>query len=90
MITIIFSHPVKNFPEWKKVYDSNAGHRAKAGVNITGLFQSADDPNMVTLIGDVASIEDFNNFNSDPELISEMQRAGVIGIPEVKIFNKVE
>ena len=90
MITIIFTHPVKNFQEWKKIYDENAEHRAKAGIIISGLFQSADDPNIVTLIGEVASIEDFNNFNSDPELISEMQRAGVIGIPEVKILKKVE
>ncbi|MCB0728496.1 MAG: DUF3764 family protein [Ignavibacteriae bacterium] len=90
MITIVFSHGVKDFTEWKKVYDANAEHRAKAGVNVTGLYQSVDDPNMVTIIGNVPSVEDFNNFNSDPELISEMQKAGVTGIPEVKILNKVE
>ena len=38
MITIVFSHAVKNFPEWKKIFDANAGHRAKAGVVITGFF----------------------------------------------------
>ncbi len=42
------------------------------------------------MTGNIPCTEDFMEFNSDPELISEIQKTGVIGIPEVKILNKVE
>jgi hypothetical protein len=90
MITIIFTHPVKDFPEWRKVYDANAEHRNNSGIKITGLYQDVDDPNMVTLTGETQSVEAFMAFNSDPELIAAMEEAGVIGIPEVKILKKAE
>lgn len=89
MITTIVSHKVKNFAEWKKVFDASEELRKKSQMNITGLFQSVDDPDMVTMIGEAPSVEAINAFNSNPELIAAMERGGLIGTMEIKILNKV-
>lgn len=89
MVTTVLSHEVKNFSEWKKGFDSDAENRSKMGVNITGVYQSVDNPNMVTVIGEVPSVEAIRGFLSDPNLKATMEQAGVIGMPEIKILNKV-
>ncbi|MCB0727345.1 MAG: DUF3764 family protein [Ignavibacteriae bacterium] len=89
MITTIVSHKVKDFSEWKKVFDASGGLRSKFKMNVTALFQSVDDPNMVTMIGEAPSVEDINEFNSNPELKAAMESGGLIGTMEVKILNKV-
>ena len=89
MITTILTHAVKDFTEWKKGFDDNAEQRSQAGLQITGLYQAVDNPNMVTLIGEAPSVEALNNFISNPELQAAMVQGGVIGMPEVKILNKL-
>ncbi len=89
MITVILTHEVKNFSEWKIVFDADEGNRIKGGLLVTGLYQSADNPNMVTITGECPSAEALADFMSNPLLKEAMEKGGVIGIPEVKILNKV-
>jgi len=89
MITVILTHEVKNFSEWQIVFDADEGNRIKGGLHVTGLYQSADDPNMVTITGECPSAEALTDFMSNPLLKAAMEKGGVIGIPEVKILNKV-
>ncbi len=89
MVTTVLTHEVKDFSEWKKGFDSDAENRSKMGVNITGVYRSVDNPNMVTVIGEVSSVEAIRGFLANPELKAAMEQAGVIGMPEVKILNKV-
>ena len=89
MITTIVSHKVKNYSDWKKVFDANEELRKKMKMKVTSLFQSVDDPDMVTMIGEAPSVKDIDDFNSDPELIAAMEQGGLIGKPEIKILNRV-
>jgi hypothetical protein len=89
MKTTIITHEVKNYTEWRKVYDADEGNRSKAGLRITGLYQSVDNPNKITLIGEAPSIEALNSFISNPELKAAMEKGGVIGMPDVKILDKI-
>jgi hypothetical protein len=89
MTTVIISHEVKNYSDWKKVYDDDEVNRSKAGLKITGLYHSVDNPNKITLVGEAPSVEAVNQFMSNPELKAEMEKGGVLGMPEVKVLSKI-
>ena len=89
MKTVIVNSEVKNYSDWKKVYDADEENRLKAGLHQTGLYQSVNNPNLVTLIFEAPSVEAINSFMSSPKLKEAMERGGVIGMPDAKILNKV-
>jgi hypothetical protein len=89
MVTTILSHEVKNFEEWKKGFDGDAGNREAMGVKIHGVYQHHENPNHVTVISEVPSAEAIMGFLSNPDMKANMEAVGVIGAPEVKILNKV-
>jgi len=85
LITTI-THGVKDFSSWKKVYDSGEKLRQKAGVNDYLLLRSLSDKNLVTVLGTSSSAAKFNQFVSNPDLKTAMDKAGVISKPEVKVM----
>lgn len=89
MVTVIVSHEIKNYSDWRKVFDADEVNRLKAGFKSTGVYQSVDNTNKVTIIGEAPSVEAINGFMSNPELKVAMDKGGVIGIPDVKILNKI-
>jgi hypothetical protein len=89
MITVIISHEVKNYSTWRVVYDEDEKNRSKAGINLTGVYQSIDNPNMITLIGKAPSVEALNNFMANPDLKVAMEQGGVISKPEVTLIREV-
>jgi hypothetical protein len=88
MKTVILNHEVKNYSDWRKVFDEDEVNRTKAGFKISGVFQSADNPNKLTVMGEVPSVEALNSFMSNPALKAAMEKGGVIGMPEVRILNR--
>jgi hypothetical protein len=89
MTTVIVTHEVKNYSDWKKVYDEDEVNRRKAGFKITGLYRSVDNPNNITIVGEAPSAEAVNQFMSNPELKAAMEKGGVLGMPDVKVLSKV-
>ena len=89
MVTTILTHEVKNYSDWKKVFDGDAANRSANGVSVQGVYQSVDNPNLVTVITEVPSVEAIQGFMASPDLQAAMEQAGVIGMPEVKILNNV-
>ena len=89
MITVLVTHEIKNYSDWRKVFDADEVNRSKAGFKSTGVFHSVDNPNMITIIGEVPNLEAINEFMANPELKVAMEKGGVIGVPDVKILNKI-
>ena len=52
MVTTILTHEVKDFPEWKKIFDADEALRRQIGIKINGLYRSQDDPNSVTIVAE--------------------------------------
>lgn len=88
MVTAIISHEVKNYSDWRKIFDGDEVNRAKAGLKITGVYQSVENPNMLTMIGEAPSVEVAAAYMQKPELKAAMEMAGVISMPEVKFLKK--
>ena len=89
MVTTILTHEVKDFSSWKKGFDDDGANRSKMGVKVVGVYQSVEKPTMITVITEVPSVEAIKGFLANPDLKAAMEKAGVIGMPEVKILNKV-
>ena len=89
MITVIVTHEIKNYSDWRKVFDADEVNRLKAGFKSKGVYHSVDNSKNITIIGEVPSVEAIKGFMSNPELKAAMEKGGVIGIPDVKILNKI-
>ncbi len=89
MVTAIVQHEVKDFTEWKKVFDADEPNRAKAGVKLLGLYTSVKNPNDVTMIFEAPNAELYDIMMSNPELQEAMKRGGVIGVPVATMLNRV-
>lgn len=89
MVTVILTHLVSNFSDWKKAFDAGETFRQNAGVKTLGIYNTVDNANLVSVITEFPHAEAVKAFISNPDLRADMERAGVIGIPEVKILNKV-
>jgi hypothetical protein len=89
MVTTIIQHEVKDFKEWKKVFDQDVPNLEKVGVKLINIYTLAKDPNNVTMIFEAPNTEIYNVLMSDPHRQEEIKRGGVISSPSVTFLNKV-
>jgi quinol monooxygenase YgiN len=89
MASILIQHKVKDFSEWKKVFDSFAGLRTSNGEISVQIFRDAGNPNSLTVINKWNSLENAQKFASSPDLKAAMEKAGVEGPPAVYFLNEV-
>jgi len=89
MATMLVQHKVKNFAEWKKVYDSVAGLRASNGELSDKIYNDASDPNKLTIVFKWNSLANAQKWAQSPELKAAMEKAGVDGPPSISFLNEV-
>ena len=82
MAKIFLTHPVADYETWRAVFDQDAARRDAHGMTNVSVLRDADDPNRIWLVAD-AEPDRVNEMMQDPELASEMERAGVTGPPEL-------
>ena len=88
MVTVIIQHEVRNFSEWKIVFDADESNRSKLGVRLMGLYTSVTNPNDVTMIFEAPNGELFNKMMSDPARQKNIEKSGVISAPKASILKK--
>ena len=88
MTTVIVQHKVKDFAEWKKVFDSAIEMRKSGGELSAEVLRDASDPNNLTVINKWDSLENAQKFVHAPELKAAMEKAGVAGPPTVFFLNE--
>ena len=88
MATVIVQHKVKDFAEWKKVFDSAIEMRKSGGELSAEVYRDASDPNNLTVINKWDSLENAQKFVQAPELKAAMEKAGVAGPPTVSFLNE--
>jgi hypothetical protein len=88
MATLFVRHPVSDYAAWRRVYDSIGAMQKAGGVIADSVYQSADNPNDVTVTHEFASIEAARTFVSSPDLKAAMEKAGVSGPPTIWFATK--
>ena len=82
-VRMFIRHEVADYGAWRKAYDAFAPTQKKLGVTYEAVYQSADNPNDVTVIHDFHSLEKAKAFAESPELKAAMEKAGVKGPPQI-------
>ncbi len=89
MMHVLVRHKVTDYNRWKDAFDSHLNARKRAGETGFRMFHSVDDPREVVLLLDWDSAEEARKFMTSAELRSAMEKAGVIGSPEVHYLEDV-
>jgi antibiotic biosynthesis monooxygenase (ABM) superfamily enzyme len=88
MAGMLVQHKVKNFTDWKKVYDTQAALRASNGMLSDQIYSDASDQNQLTVVFKWDSVENAQKFAQSPELKAAMEKAGVEGRPTIHFLNE--
>jgi uncharacterized protein YeaO (DUF488 family) len=83
MTHILIRHKVADFSKWKPVYDAHLTERKKAGLSEKTLLRSIDNQNDVVLLFEAEDLKRAQAFTESPNLREAMQKAGVVGKPEI-------
>jgi len=86
MIHVLIRHKVADFAKWKPAYDAHAPTRQAAGLREERLLRGIDDPNEVVLLFAGDDLKKAQSFAASPDLREAMQKAGVIGKPDISFL----
>ena len=81
-VTVHFK--VKDYATWRTAYDGHEKGRVSAGITNGRVFRSAEDPNDVVILQDVADVAKARTWFGSDELKAAMQKSGVLGSPNVR------
>jgi quinol monooxygenase YgiN len=85
-VTVIITHEVKDYTAWRKGFDADEPNRKQAGFKVSGVFADVRKPNLVSIIGEFPSATAADAFATSPKLKQAMEKAGVVGKPDVKVL----
>lgn len=83
---VLIIHAVKDYTEWKKVFDGAATLRKNAGERSYYVLRDENDANRVVHFSEWSSIADARAFFESPRLVEIRRRAGVEA-PEFNYLN---
>jgi|ERR1700730_11276807 hypothetical protein len=75
---------VKDYSTWRPAYDAHEKSRLSAGITNGRVFRSAEDPNDVVILQDVADVAKARTWLGSDEMKATMQKSGVVGSPNVR------
>ncbi len=86
MVTLYVHHKVKDYDQWRKVFDDMTGLRTRFGCTGHQVFTSSADPCEVTILCNWRSAETAKAYAQSTELRDGMKNAGVISQPDVMLL----
>jgi len=87
MFYMLCRHRVRDFEKWNQVFSSHAEAQRNAGFHLLHLLRDTNDPNHVVYLFKVDNIQTAKAFTETPEARKAGEESGVIGIPEMILFN---
>ena len=75
---------VKDYATWRPAYDGQEKSRLSAGITNGRVFRSAEDPNDVVVLQDVADVAKARTWFGSDDLKAAMQKSGVVGSPHLR------
>lgn len=80
---LLVRHVVADYPSWKIAFDSYQGERQKHGLKELHILRDQTNQNHVTILLEAQDLERAKAFATSENLREIMQKAGVVGTPEV-------
>jgi len=88
MILLAIKHQVRDYDQWKSVFDSFPP--TAAGALFHRVNRAAGNPNDVLVVCGWNSVDDARGFQSNGQLAEKMAQAGVVGTPRFETYEEVE
>ena len=88
MIHAMIRQNVKDFDQWKKVFDEDGSNRKMASSKGGHVFRALDDPNNVFVLLEFDDLEKTTKFMNSAGLKEAMKNAGVVGKPDVYLMDE--
>ena len=89
MIYLNVRHTAADYAKWRVGFDAHETARRAAGATgVQQVYRDWENPNAVTIIMEWDNAEKARKFAQDPALREVMEKAGVIGAPEVRFLNR--
>lgn len=88
MAYMLVQHEVKDFDEWKKVFDSVQDLRTSNGELSYDIFRDESNSNIIFAMFKWDSMENAQKYAGSPELKEAMENAGVTGPPTISFLNE--
>ena len=76
-------HDVQDYEAWKSVFDSVLDLRKRNGEQSYQILRQGNGSNALFLIFEWDNLDNARNYAASPELKAAMERAGVIGKPDI-------
>lgn len=87
MVYIYVRQSVEDYAKWREGYDNHAAARQASGAtDEASVMVDVDDPNNITVILGWSDLEKAKAFTQSASLKEAMQKAGVIGPPEIRFL----
>lgn len=80
---LFIRHSVRDFETWKIAYDADRANREQAGLKEVQLLRNTENPDDVFLLFEMSDPAKANAFAQSADLRTRMERAGVVGRPEL-------
>ena len=76
-------HTVADYDKWRAAYDDDEATRQEYGLKELGVHRGADDPNDITAVFEIESVERAREYGRSEDLKAKMMAAGVQGMPDI-------
>jgi hypothetical protein len=80
---LLVRHKVREYDEWKRVFDAHKDAQRKAGLRIERVMRNLYEPQEVFLFFEVMDLAKARGFVSSPEVSASQKEAGVVDKPDV-------
>jgi len=86
---LVIRHRVKDYEEWKKVFDEHGEVRAEFGLKGGEILRDVGDPEELSIMLECTDVERAKEFTLSKEVRETMKRAGVVGKPDFYFVEEV-
>ena len=86
---LIIRHKVKDYGEWRPMFDKHSLMQQAAGLSNPRVFRSADDKSEIVVVFDTKDTKRAKDFAASPDLRETMAKAGVMDDPTIYFLDPV-
>jgi len=89
MATVFTRHEVEDVDAWMEAYRLGSDVRTQGNVLGERVFVDADDPNVIIVEHDFASMDDARAMMSGPKLADALEHSGIVGNLTIWFANEI-
>lgn len=83
---VMVNHLVKNYQDWRPKFDNDEAMRQQMGIRLINVLSHTENENDITIVFETSDFEQFKTLVASPELKANMQEAGVVSEPVIKVY----